>query len=263
MNHSNISDFIRARLAEAKGKGISTPVILTLSERSEHARAIYEDLHGHPMAPSGSEGDHEFGPWEVLSPPEAARLLRDHGDQGGAHAADLLSDPAWDHAVRLDFWFVGLLQESIHIRGFLNGVEVWHWITRYDRVPHNLQTPSQLAQDLGPSLWMVQVDGGKAVPVCGPNGKDVILASALAGVAADRVIEVQHLGKPVQIEVDEEALASLLLDVYGHKPHIIAEAIMALKKLGPGKEKWLMTVLRARPELQGLAKQVEHELTGE
>jgi hypothetical protein len=262
MSDTNISDFIRARLAEAKDKDISTPVILTLSERSEHALAIYEDLHGHPMAPSGTDGDHEFGRWEVLSPAEASRLLRDHGDQGGAHAADLLSDPARGDAAPMDFWFVGLLQERIHIRAFLNGVEVWHWVTRYDRVPRNLQTPSQLAQDLGPSLWMVSVDGGKAVPVCGPNGKDVILASALAGVAADRVIDTQYQGKPVQIKVDDDRLASLLLDVYGGKPHVIAEAIMALKKGGGGKEGWLVTVLRGRPELQDLAKRVEHELTG-
>ena len=262
MNDNDIGTFIRARLAEAEDKGISTPVILTLSERSEHARAIYEDLHGHPMAPSGAEGDHEFGPWQVLSPAEASRLLRDDGDQGGAHAADLLSDPAWGEAVRLDFWFVGLLRESIHIRAFLNGVEVWHMVTRYDRVPHNLPTPSQLAQDLGPSLWMVPVDGGKAVPVCGPNGKDVILASALAGVAADRVIDTQYQGKPVQIKVDDDQLASLLLDVYGGKPHVIAEAIMALKKGGGGKEGWLVTVLGGRPELQDLARRVEHELTG-
>jgi hypothetical protein len=51
MNDGNIGDFIRARLEEAKGKGIQTPVILVLSERSDHGRVIYAALHRHPMAP--------------------------------------------------------------------------------------------------------------------------------------------------------------------------------------------------------------------
>jgi hypothetical protein len=263
MNEMNIADFIRTRLAEARAKGIPTPVILTLSEHSDHARAIYEELRGHPMAPPSSEEGDEFGPWEVLAPEEASGLLRHHGEKGGAHAADLLCDPAWREAVQPDFWFVGLLKDNIFIRAFLDGDEVWHTVTGYGHVPRSCQTPSELAQDSGPSLWKLSLDGGKVIPVCGPNGSDVVMASALAGIAADRVIEIKHKGKQVQIEVDGDMLASLLLDVYGEMPHVIAETIMALKKAGNGKESWLTEILHGRPELQDLAKKVHHELTGE
>ena len=69
--------------------------------------------------------------------------------------------------------------------------------------------------------------------------------------------------EPVQIKVEEEALASLLLEVYSEKPHVIAEAIMALKKAGDGRERWLNEVLGTRPELRELARRVHQELTGE
>jgi hypothetical protein len=110
----------------------------------------------------------------VLSPAEAARLLRDHGDSGGAYAADLLSGPIWAEAVQPDFWFVGLLEDSIYIRGFLNGDEVWNAVTGYDRVPRSVPTPSQLVQDLGPSLWKrsgATRSGGCSSKPCGSRSR--------------------------------------------------------------------------------------------
>ena len=263
MSGSTIADFIRARLAEAKDQNITMPAILTLSRRSEHSRYIFEDLHGHPLSPLSSDVGHEFGPWEVMEPAEAARLLRDHAGKGGALAADVITDPFWSEAMPLDFWFVGLLKENIYIRGFLDGEEVWHTVTGYDSVPRGHRTPSELAHEGGPSLWRVSTDGGAIVPVCGRGGKDVILAAALAGIVADRVIDIRHEGKPVQIAVNDDRLASLLLDVYGDKPHVIAEALMALKKSGENKHLWLQQVLGSRPELKELAKAVHHELTGQ
>jgi hypothetical protein len=89
------------------------------------------------------------------------------------------------------------------------------------------------------------------------------MATALAGIVADRVIEARHEGKPVQIEVGDDKLTSLLLHVYGDMPRAIAEAIMALKKAGGGQERWLKEVLGSRPELRELAERVHHELAGE
>ena len=42
----------------------------------------------------------------------------------------------------------------------------------------------------------------------------------------------------------------------------VFNGIQGLKKGGGGRERWLMTVLRGRPELQDLARRAEHELTG-
>jgi len=75
-------------------------------------------------------------------------------------------------------------------------------------------------------------------------------------------LPVSHKGRIVSVPVDEEQVASFLLNVF-NDPRIVAEAVMALRKLGQGKETWLRTILSGRPELRDLARQVEHELTGE
>jgi hypothetical protein len=260
MNDRTPGEFARDCLAEARNKGIADPVILALSSQSEPARAIYEDLHGHPMAPAESGNGHEFGPCEVLPAAEAQRLLRRHGDADGGQVADLLGDPFLTQRVRPDFWFVGLLEGEIHARAFLDGEEVWHVVTGYYRVRGDCQTPSQLAADPGPSLVKLRLEGGGVLPVCGPTGSDAIMARALAVIAKDRVIDTEHEGTSIQMPVDDDMLASLLLDVYGARPRAIAETIMALKKLPGGKHAWLAKVLGERPEL---ARRVEHELTGE
>jgi hypothetical protein len=190
--------------------------------------------------------------------PSAALL-----DRHGAALPDQQTHVVLSEHVRPDFWFVGLLKEKIYARAFLDGKEIWHTETGYDRVRKDRQTPTQLAADAGPSLWKLSLDGGEVIPVCGPNGKDAIMAGALASIAVDRVIEARYQGRMVQVKVDDDELASLLLTVYGKTPHVIAEAIMALKKAGNGKERWLKQVLWSRPELRELAKKVDHELTGE
>jgi hypothetical protein len=97
--------------------------------------------------------------------------------------------------------------------------------------------------------------------VCGPSGGVAALAAALAGMALTRQLPVSHEGGIVNVPVDEEQVASFLLNVCDD-PRVVAEAIMALRKLGQGKETWLRATLRGRPELRDLARQVEHELTG-
>jgi hypothetical protein len=246
MSDRSPGEFARDCLAEAKKKGIADPVVLVLSERSEPARAIYADLHGRPMAPYDKETDHEFGPFEIL-PTAAADLLRRDADLGGGHVADLLQDVVLRERVRPDFWLVLVMQAEIHARAFLDGQVVWRTVTGYYRVRRDRQTPEQLAADDGPSLWRVRLEGDQLVPVCGPTGKEVIMAAALAEIATDRVIEARHEGRLVQLEIDDDRLASLLLEVYGDKPHAIAEAIMALRKAGGDKEGFLTNVLRATP----------------
>jgi hypothetical protein len=77
------------------------------------------------------------------------------------------------------------------------------------------------------------------------------------------VIEARHEGRFAQLKIDDDRLASSLLEVYGDKPHAIAEAIMALRKAGGDKEGFLTNVLRGHPELRELAEKVQHEFTGE
>jgi hypothetical protein len=113
---------------------------------------------------------------------------------------------------------VGSLKKDIYSRAFLRGVEVWHTVTGYDRVPRGCQTPVQMAADAGPSLWKVSLDGGEVVPVCGPTGKDAIMAAALVGIAVGRVIETQHEGKPIQIKVDDDKVACSIKPIHPSAP---------------------------------------------
>src|SRR5262249_53993271 len=49
---------------------------------------------------------------------------------------------------------------------------------------------------------------------------------------------------------------------FQNDPIVVAEAIRALRKIGPHEDRWLMDVLWRERRLRPLAQQVEHELTG-
>jgi hypothetical protein len=256
MDETRIPDFLHPRLAEAEDKGIARPAILTLSDRSGPARAIFEELHGSPMPLTNSLSGSEFGPWEVLPAGEASSLLRRHAGWGGALVADLLSDRYWSEAGQPDFWFVGVYKESIEIQAFGGGEEAWHTAVGYDRSP-------RIDEDLSRRLWRLPRDRTDFIPAWGPSRENFLLAIALAEVASHQAIESRYQGKTVQIKLDDTMLASLLLDVYGDRPQAVAEALMALKRAGGGKELWLEQVLGSRQELRELDEKVRRELAGE
>jgi hypothetical protein len=248
-------EVIRRGLARAKASGIAKPVLALLSPEVPQACAIYEDVKGRSLeVPPGREGEAILLP---LSPPEAVCLLRRHAGQGGAVAADMLEDP-----IPAEYWLAILAPEGLHLLAFSEGKEVYRASMGYAEVRRNVCSLTKLFSDDGTSLLTVRTEDGQNMTVCGPSGGVAAFATALAGMALTRQLPVSHEGRIVSVPVDDDQLASFLLNAF-NDPKIVAEAIMALKKLGDGKEKWLKAVLCGRPELQNLAREVEHELTGE
>jgi hypothetical protein len=252
---NSFEDIVHEQLVRAREKGIAEPVFAMLSPEVPQAVAVYEDLEGRALeVPPGREG------MAVLTPlprGEAARLLRRHAGAGGAVAADILEDP-----ILADYWLAVLAPVGLHLLAFRNGKEVYRASMGYAKVSRHIRSFTNLLNDDGTSLLTVRTEDGQNMTVCGSSGGVAAFATALAGMALTRQLPVSHEGHIVSVPVDEDQLASFLLGAF-NDPKIVAEAIMALKKLGPGKEKWLRTVLGGRPELQDLAKRVEHELTGE
>ena len=252
---NSFEDIIHELLGRAKEKGIAEPVFAMLSPEVPQAAAIYEDLKGRALeVPPGREGQAVLTP---LPRAEAARLLRRHAGAGGAVAADMLEDQ-----IPADYWVAVLAPVGLHLIAFRGGKEAFRASMGYAKVSRRMRSLTNLINDDGTSLLTVRTEDGQNMTVCGPSGGVVAFATALAGLALTRQLPVSHEGHIVSVPVDEDQLASFLLGAF-NDPKIVAEAIMALKKLGPGKEKWLKTVLGGRPELQDLAERVEHELTGE
>ena len=162
----------------------------------------------------------------------------------------------------VDYWIAILAPQALNLLAFRDGKEIHRAIVGYDKVSRHIRSLTNLFNDDGVSLLTVQTDDGQKMTVCGPTGGATAFATALAGMALTRHVPVVHEGRVVSVPIDEDWLASFLSNAFSD-PKIVAEAIMALKKLGDGKEEWLKTVLWGRPELRDLARQVERELTGE
>jgi hypothetical protein len=110
------------------------------------------------------------------------------------------------------------------------------------------------------TLWLLEFDDGQLVPLCCP-GNIVYRTGLLTVLAATRKGWVERKARMLEIEAFDSDLAAELLK-YKHNPEIIAEAIRALRKMGPDKDQWLMSVLWGRRPLRPIARRVEHELTG-
>jgi hypothetical protein len=111
----------------------------------------------------------------------------------------------------------------------------------------------------GSTLWLLEFDDGQLIPLCCPN--NVVETGLLTVLAATRKGWVERKGRMLEIEAFDSDLAAELLK-YKDSPEIIAEAIRALRKMGPDKDQWLMSVLWGRRPLRPIARRVEHELTG-
>jgi hypothetical protein len=110
------------------------------------------------------------------------------------------------------------------------------------------------------TLWLLEFDDGELVPLCCPCER-VHQTGLLTVLAATRKGWVERKGRMVEIEAFDSDLAAKLLK-YKDSPEIIAEAVRALRKMGPDKDQWLMSVLWGRRPLRPIARRVEHELTG-
>jgi hypothetical protein len=251
--NADFDEMIRAGLSRAKEMGIAEPVLTMLSPQVPQACAIYEEVEGRTLEmPPGRE---EMAVLLPLSLPEAARLIRRHGGQGGAVAADILED-----GILVDYWLAILTPQTLNLLAFRAGKEICRAGMGYSKVSRRVRSLTNLLNDDGPSLLPLKTGEGQNMIVCGPCGGVTSLAAALAGIALTRQLPISQEGRIVSVPVDEDQLASFLLNAF-NDPKVISEALMTLKKMKGDKDHWLRQVLR-RPELRTLAERVEEELTG-
>lgn len=247
---------------QAAKLGIDRPVVLLLSQQSEHACALYRDHTQEELEPNEqADPENEMGPAVILAQEDAMQLLRQHAGQGGQTVADMLH--AERDAPAIDFWLVWLMRKDIRVIGYSDGQNVFQSVLSYDHTNKNARSPAQIVRDNGPNMFPVVLDDGRTVQVYGRTGDDVMFATILVGMVTSRRFPLSQEGKAGDVKLTDDLLAGYLRDVMGKRPVVIAEAIMALRKLGKREDAWLTRVLWGRADLRPLAKQVQHELTGE
>jgi hypothetical protein len=255
---------LRAFADKAKAKGLSPYVLMFFALTSANARAAYLDLTGEELPPPGADDGDDWGPFEVLSREDAARLLRRHASVAGALAADHVED----ETLPAEFYSVFLLRDVLRFgaHGRDRARPLIQFTTGYDRVDRSIQSPSRLMEDPGPSVVRLSRADGSVRMVFGRTGADAAMAANLLSVLAHYPGTIEFPdedGVPVPVPVTPELIQSLLAHVYANEPHQVAEAVTAIKKTEPAKAEWLMKLMRNKPELIGLYRAVRSELTGE
>jgi hypothetical protein len=242
------------KFAEARAEGILDPVILYLDKGCTQARAVYHGLHGAAMAPRDI-GSNKFGAIEKLDRGHAIRLLRTHCGRAGARLGDALQRRALARYSMVDLWEGGCQLITI-----TEDRRLVFLVLGYDPVQVCLHASQPLTASCPLALWNLELDDGELVPLCSPNPP--LKVGLLVRTAATRRRWVWRGGKAVrEVEAFDSNLAGELLQLEDD-PAVIAEAVRALRKLGPDQDRWLMSVLWGRRPLRALARRVEHELTG-
>lgn len=265
----SVVEYCEARLEAPGGQRLEKPVFLVLRPGSAPAQAIVGDIQERETLDAGAElcselevvGYDEVGEVSValLSAGVAADLLRRHADLGGAAAAELVGDWLWNQ----DFWVVEMGETTIDAKAFKNGDWLWESELRYDQVPRNFRTPTRLYTGEGPTAIPILLKSGKVLVAHGPSGEVATAAGLLAMLVANRRIVSVLEGKRVSRRLTDEQLSIYLQACCIESPKVVAEAIMALRKLKGRQDRQLTRVLWGSKELRKLAQQVKVELTGE
>jgi hypothetical protein len=264
MNRVPLNDLIRIKLTEAQARGLARPVLLLFGQDTPQARALFTDLFHREMRrlTIPLEEGQEVGRLEVVAAAEAVALLGRHAGAGGAAAAEHVADGA----LHAEWFLVALRREGIFLTAFARGEPLLSAELDYERVGRCHQPLGRLAEDPGPGMAKFSFPSGEYT-VFGRTGHDVLGAATLVSLVSARpgTARLPHpeTGEYFPVRVTEEKVRGLLLDAYADRPHQVAEAITALRKVAPAKAAWLQRLMRNSPGLQGLHRAVKEELTGE
>jgi hypothetical protein len=251
METNNVPSFGNL-VAEARADGITDPVILYLDSELPAAHGIYQELHGKPMEPRRIEPN-SIGAIEILRRRDASRLIRQHCSKAGSLMASFLED-----ALAVEYGSVSLWGRNSHTAIATESRYLYLHIFGYEEIGYRFSRSHPKTTE-GGSLYLLEFDPEGPVPMCG-TWETVYRAGLLTLLAANRKGWVFRKGMWVMVEAFDSDLAAELLR-YKSKPTVIAEAIRALRKMGPDKDRWLMSVLWGRRPLRALARRVEHEVT--
>ncbi len=259
MTNDNIHRQMRGAYREAERRGIVSPVFATLQSDSPHARKLFAAVHGAPMPGGRRRSRYDLGVVEAWEMSEAVRWLRTHCGIGGAAVANLLeaTHPRPDH------WALLICRGDLGIAGFDRAGVVLQSCTYYDEIPCSLPDAFAVREDGLTLIPLENVGPGSSVTVCGRDVDEAVTAASLARAVHRRALPPAGDGEgQTDLPVDDALLALILLRLYGDQPRPVAETVRALRKTRNREDRWLLTVLRANPELRPLANQVDDELTG-
>jgi hypothetical protein len=232
-----LDDVLNHHVAEARARGLRTPVIALLFW--DMPRDIRAKLDGHAPPPEKTDDANSFevNTWTVAA---AIKLLRRHAGLGGAAVARLLARPP----SRPEFWVVSFEATHVAIAAFAHGDIVFQSACPYRRI--EFEAPPTQATDLA---WATDC-----------AREEMARAAYLVRVASSASLPIGTDDKTVDLPIGDDELALVLKDTYGDEPQIVAAAILRLRMLKGGKDGWLLRVLQSRPELRKLAKPVLAEL---
>jgi hypothetical protein len=233
------------RIVAAELDGQADVVGLQLEAQEPRARAIYEALHGHPMPPVHAG----HGPGtadEVVNRADAVRLLRTHAGNGGVLLARDLD--RYVPAERTVVWLKeGFGRMFTGMKGRRYDVTVFGYESDWCHHESYRKSNSEIS-----GVFVIEWIDGKRVPMCCDDPKYTGELRML--------LELALTGKRSGTVMSDKDLADVLLSRC--TPAAIAEVIRALRKLGDGKDRWLVSILGRYRRLREVARQVEHELTG-
>jgi hypothetical protein len=241
-------------VAEARTDGITDPVIIYLDRELPAAHAIYQELHGKQME-SRQIGPNTIGAIEKLSRSDASRLVRQHCSKAGILMANFLDQSLSIECGSVSLWGLNSQVEIVTDNRYLK-----FYVIGYEEIGCRFRQ-SRPKTTKASSLYLLEFDYEDPVAMCG-TWETVQQAGLLTLLAANRKGWVFRQGRWVVVEAFDSDLAAELLR-HKSKPDVIAETLRALRKMGPDKDRWLMSVLWGRRPLRPLARRVEHELTGQ
>jgi hypothetical protein len=246
-----VQDVMCQATEKAAAIGMARPVILALDQDSSQARAIADELESQSVSKIVLLRDGN-STLVAVATKDACSLLAKHASKGGEYVAQMVGRDA-----RPCFWQVLLSQDSIRAVVFLHGAQVNAYETAYDSA--TVCKPFEVQVSRRPSEIEAAARDGQRIKVRGKTGRDALTAAGFVECLVDGETFALVKGRLVPVKFTDDELAATLGRL-SHRPGVIAAAILALKDAKGGLDQRVMRILRNRPKLRALARQVENQL---
>jgi hypothetical protein len=256
MPSNTLKSLTRALLREAKAAGIRPPVLACLWKDSFRAQDIYGARHLAPMPK-------EFNLPEIPAVLEtwplahAVMYLRGLAGFGGAAVASLIETLVDD----VRWWLLEFQPRSLLVKAHAKH-EMFQIIVPYSTVLDTVCTRCQ-KEMADRTVVHCHLPGGQQTVICARTPRESVEVISLLWVAATRCLPALSTGPAPPLILKDEDLRRLLLERYGDRVAVIAEAIRALRKADRKYAAWLVQVLGDSPDLRGVWARVKQELYGD
>lgn len=249
------------RFDAAQRRGVEDGVAVFFSMDSWHARRAYGFPSRKIKRKDMVKDKGECGMIDVLPRHEAGDLLREFAGQAGQIIAGEL-----ELVPRLPFIGVWIDADCLSLVTYDRRRFTEQVLVGYAYVVMRLRRGGRPNGTGFSQMYCLMGPNGEFVPVGGRNANDSRAAAYLASTILSRRTVCQTAFNMLSMQcithLEKIDLVAELLPT-GNPPHVIAEAIRVLRRMGSGAERALLEIMARRPELYEVARQVDFELTGE